>query len=153
MLRHVLVACCACLLLWIPSPRDASAGEVGKFLLPLDGKVLGVRSGDFDGNGRKDLVLLVETTQDEVQQLALWIVPTPATPVKRTGFAPDTIRRIPLVSPLARCGAVAVGRFGPKGQAHARVVERIALLALGSLLLEDVGRCHGGHRGRRGPRR
>src|SRR5437868_988622 len=62
--------------------RPASAGPagLGTYKFPVDGKVRGVRAADVDGDGRKDLVVLVERRLDGVAQQEVWVLPTPATP-------------------------------------------------------------------------
>ncbi len=109
--------------------RPADAKPTGKYLVEAGGAVRGVRVIDADGDGRRDLVVLVETAAggDEVVVLR-----TPATPQKRSLFPASHVTRIPCDGARADAGAVAVGRFGPGGAARMRFlgprgIEELAL--------------------------
>ncbi len=95
----------------------AWAAERGTYLYDPGGQVRSVRVVDVDADGRRDLVVLLETPNGEEQLLVLR---TPATPVKRSFYPADHVTRIPCGGPRARAGAVAVGRFGPEGAVRVR---------------------------------
>lgn len=107
--------------------REARAAPTGKYLVEVGGDVRGVRVIDADGDGRLDLVALVRL-EDERYELV--VLRTPAAPAKRRLFPPDHVVRIPCTGARAAAGAVAIGRFGPKGAARIRF--------LGPEGLEDV---------------
>lgn len=111
----------ALLLIW-NRPQPAEAADVGKYMLPVEGKILGLRTGDLDADGREDVVVLVETGQGDERNEVLCLIRTPAQPVARTGFDRGAIQRVPLEGALAACGAISVGAFGPKGAARIRLL-------------------------------
>ncbi len=100
-----------------PIRTSNAAPATGKYLVDAGGKIGAVRVIDTDGDGRLDLIALVETKAGDTE---LVIFRTPATPTKRSLFPADHITRIPCTGPRASAGAVAVGRFGPKGAVRLR---------------------------------
>ena len=109
-LSSVLLAC----LLGLP---PAAAGDLSTYLLEPGGKVREVRVFDLDGDGRRDVIAIVHTPAGAEQVLVLR---TPETPVRRRLFPEDHVVRIALDGTLAQAGALAVGRFGPKGEGRLR---------------------------------
>lgn len=98
--------------------RPAFALETGKYRFDPGGKVRAVRACDLDGDGRMDLVLLLEPREGRLSQLLL--LTTPATPDAKTFFRAENAVRIPCGDDLATAGAVALGRFGPNGEFRLR---------------------------------
>lgn len=98
--------------------RAAEAGTLGTYDFDPHGRVRAVRILDMNGDGRPDLVLLLENAQTGAHEIL--IARTPAKPTPRTFFAAGQITRIPCDGALANAGAVAVGRFGPKGAGRLR---------------------------------
>ena len=113
-MRRALATLLALLLAAHAAPR-AEAAPTGKYLVEAGGTVRGVRVIDADGDGRQDLVLLVENAKGEDE---IVVLRTPETPKKRSLYPADHMTRIP--APPSLGGAVAVGRFGPKGAARVR---------------------------------
>lgn len=100
------------------SPREAQAGDIGRHRLGAGGVVKVVRALDLDGDGRKDLVLLLEGQQGRSSEVLL--LRTPATP-DAEGYFPGALRtHLPCDGDLAEAGALAVGRFGPAGEVRLR---------------------------------
>ena len=126
---RVAPALAALLLLLAAAPRQADAAPTGKYLVEAGGAVRAVRVIDADGDGRRDLVVLVETKAGGDELLVLR---TPATPQKRSLYPADHVLRIPCGGTRASAGAVALGRFGPQGAARLRFlgpagIEELAL--------------------------
>lgn len=96
----------------------AQAGEVGRHRLGAGGTVKVVRAIDLDGDGRKDLVLLLEGQQGRSSEVLL--LRTPASPDAATYFPGAAQQRIACDGELAEAGALAVGRFGPAGEVRLR---------------------------------
>lgn len=112
--------------------RPAAAEGPAVFQYEVGGRVQSVRAIDLHGDGRPDLVLLVETTNAEghpAQQLVLLRTPARAEP--GSFFAPSSMVRINLEDgPYAVAGAVSVGRFGEQGEVRVRFYRRDGLLDL-----------------------
>ncbi|MCC7137969.1 MAG: VCBS repeat-containing protein [Planctomycetes bacterium] len=107
--------------------RVAAADGVGfgLYRCPAEGKVRAVRAVDADGDGRRDVVALVERKDASGaarQEVVVWR--TPAAPVARTFFDPAATLRVacdgPEAGPRARAGAVALGRFADGGGVRLR---------------------------------
>ena len=99
-------------------PGPAGATDLGTYRFDPQGRIRAVRVLDMDGDGRRDLVLLLEDKRTGGEEIV--IARTPAKPVARTFFPADHVTRIPCTGPLADAGVVAVGRFGPQGAARLR---------------------------------
>ena len=112
---------------------SSAAEEPALFRFPVDGQVESVRVADLNGDGRPDLVLLVETTNEEghpAQHLVL--LRTPATPKPGTFFTAEDAVRISLeAAPYDEAGALSVGRFGPGGSNLLRFYRRDGLFDVG----------------------
>ncbi len=111
------------LLLLAASPSFAL--DAGLYRFDPKGRVKGVRAADLTGDGRLDLVLLVErTAADGTYETDVVVLKTPATPDARAWFVAADAVRIPCDGPAAgaraTAGAVAVGRFGASGPARLR---------------------------------
>ncbi len=117
MARRYLVALAA-LVLGLSSPRQAEARNAGTYLVDPGGRVSAVRALDVNADGRLDLVVLVQDAKTADQSVL--VMRTPSEPVKRHYYPPDHVNRIVLTGDLADAGAMAVGRFGPKGEARLR---------------------------------
>jgi hypothetical protein len=98
--------------------RDAAALEVGRHRLDPGGKVRAARSVDLDGDGRLDLVLLLEPREGKTASVLL--LRTPTTPDPKTFFRAEDRTVIRCEGALAEAGAVAVGRFGLRGEVRLR---------------------------------
>ncbi len=111
------------LLLLAASPSAAS--DAGLYRFDPRGRVKGVRAADLTGDGRLDLVVLVErTTADGTAETDVVVLKAPATPDARAWFVAADAVRIPCDGPAAgaraTAGALAVGRFGATGPARLR---------------------------------
>ncbi|MFO0931516.1 MAG: VCBS repeat-containing protein [Planctomycetota bacterium] len=125
-MRRRLAMCTAGLLLGAASPAAAADGLVTS-RVPMPGAVRAVRAVDVDGDGRRDLVVLVAgkpATEGGAPAQEVVVLRTPATPAPGTYFPPEAIGRLPCDGPAAgdraTAAAVAVGRFGPKGAVRLR---------------------------------
>lgn len=98
--------------------RAAVGLEVSRARFDPGGKVRALRSIDLDGDGLGDLVVLLEPREGRVPVLLL--LTAPKTPDPRSFFAVGSGVRVTCDGPLAEAGAVAVGRFGPEGEARLR---------------------------------
>jgi hypothetical protein len=132
--RGLAVAAAAALV--AAAPR-ADAAEVGLYVLPAGGRVRAVRAVDVDGDGRRDLVLLVaRASGDDGVRNEVVVLRTPAKPVAKTFFDPAAALRIPCdgdaAGARATAGAVAVGRFGPKGEVRLRFLGPGGLAEVGA---------------------
>ncbi len=127
MLRRSLLLLITLLLLAAADPDTATAAERGTYLFDPGGEIRGVRVIDADGDGRRDLVVLLapKTGPDEVLVLR-----TPATPVKRNFYPADHVTRIRCIGERAAAGALAVGRFGPQGAVRLRFLSGRGVLDL-----------------------
>src|SRR5262245_35175548 len=68
-------------------PAWAGGTTFGLFKQPIDGKIRDVRAADMDGDGRKDLVVLVETKRaDGAPQQEVQVLRTPAAPNPKSFF-------------------------------------------------------------------
>jgi|GEM_PF-2449901 len=103
------------LLLWGALVTTAEAGpfEMGRQRFDPGGKVKAARAFDVDGDGRRDLVLLVEPRESKTVQVVL--LRTPPQPDARAFFRPEGVTRLTCDGDLAAVGALALGRFGPDG--------------------------------------
>ncbi|MFM8980874.1 MAG: hypothetical protein ACKOSS_10510 [Planctomycetia bacterium] len=119
----------ALLLLVSRAPRPAWAGEIGRHRLGAGGVVKVVRAIDLDGDGRKDLVLLLEGQQGRSSEVLL--LRTPATPDAAAYFPGELRTRLPCEGELAGAGALAVGRFGPGGEVRLRFLGPTGVVELG----------------------
>ena len=106
------------LLLMAVCARGAEAASFSTYRFDPRGKVRAVRVLDMDGDGRPDLIVLLEDPNTGADEIV--VARTPAKPTPRTFFPADHITRIPCSGDLAQAGAVAVGRFGPKGAGRLR---------------------------------
>ncbi len=97
--------------------RDAQAGDRATYRFDPGGQVRAVRVLDVDRDGRRDLVVLLATKAGGDELLVLR---TPAKPLPRRFFPRDHITRISCGGSHAQAGAVALGRFGPKGGVRLR---------------------------------
>ncbi len=116
--------------------RTAFAADVTPARLDLGGKIKAVRARDLDGDGRVDLVVLVESREpDKLPATELVLLRSPVEPASGTYFgAKDQVRIAcsgDAAGARARAGAVAIGRFGAKGEVRLRF--------LGPTAIEDVG--------------
>jgi len=98
-----------------------------RFRCPLPGTVQAVRAADLDGDGRRDLVVLLATppaTAGGAPAQEVVVLRTPATPAAGTYFPADALVRLPCDGPTAglraTAAAVAVGRFGARGAVRLR---------------------------------
>jgi hypothetical protein len=103
----------------------AHALEVGLHKYAPRGRIRAARTADADGDGRKDLVLLVENPPgDGPATTDLVVLRAPKEPDPKAWFRAADEIRIPCDGPAAgvraRAGAIAVGRFGPKGATRLR---------------------------------
>jgi hypothetical protein len=112
--RAVLLAGLA----FLAGAPTAGAIEVARYAFDPGGRVKAVRAADWNGDGRPDLGILLEPREGRVPEVLLLV--TPPTPVAGTYFEPATSVRIRCDGDLAECGAVALGRFGPAGEARLR---------------------------------
>lgn len=115
MRRLPLLVACLALVGWA---APAGALEIGRHRFDPGGRVKAVRAIDLDGDGRQDLVLLLEPREGRVPLLLL--LRAPAVPDPKTFFPAGSGVRVACDGDLAEAGAVAVGRFGPQGEARLR---------------------------------
>jgi hypothetical protein len=108
----------------------SAAEDPGKYRMDPGGKVRGVRLLDVDGDGRLDLVLLLESRQPPVTHEVV-VLRTPAEAVPKTFFSASDALRLPCGEDLCDAGAVAVGRFGPAGAARLRFFRPGGILEIG----------------------
>lgn len=111
----------AAVLAALAATTEAQAKEgPSTFRWKAPGAVRAVRAIDLDRDGRKDLVLLVETSSAH----EVVVLRTPPVPHPDTYFPDDAVRRWPLdgddAGTLASAAALAVGRFGPQGAPRLR---------------------------------
>ena len=116
--------------------RAAAAADVTAARLDVGGRIKSVRASDLDGDGRADLVLLVERKEaDQPARREIVLLRSPGEPAPGTFFRESELVRIPCsgdeAGERARAGAVAIGRFGPKGEVRLRF--------LGPVGTPDVG--------------
>jgi hypothetical protein len=104
----------------------ALALETGRYRFDPGGKVKAVRAADVDADGRQDLVLLLEPKEGKVSQLL--VLPSPKEPDAKAFFRAQV--RIVCDEDLATAGAVALGRFGPKGEFRLRFFGAAGVLDL-----------------------
>ena len=130
MRRPILPLLAGLLVLVGAGPRPAAAASMGTYRFDPGGTVRGVRIVDLDGDGRKDLVILLEDPETGVD--ALLLARTPEVPVRKTFFGPAHLTRIPCTGALATAGAVSVGRFGPKGAGRVRFLGPTGILQVGA---------------------
>lgn len=97
----------------LAAPAEAGPFEMGRQRFDPGGKVKAARAFDVDGDGRRDVVLLVEPKEGKTMQVVL--LRTPAEPDPKTFFRPEGVTRITCDGDLAAVGALALGRFGPAG--------------------------------------
>lgn len=93
--------------------RPADAFEAGRYRFEPGGKIKAVRTADVDGDGRQDLVLLLEAK--EGRTTTLLVLPSPPQPDPKSFFAAAGATRVTCDGDLATAGAVALGRFGAGG--------------------------------------
>jgi len=105
------------LALALGSGRDAWAGGEATYRFDPGGRVRAVRVLDVDGDGRRDLLVLLK---HEGGAEELLVLRTPKKPVPHTYYPPDHVTRIDCGGSRAQAGAVAIGRFGPKGGVRLR---------------------------------
>jgi hypothetical protein len=103
----------------------AEAADVGTHRYDPRGHVRAARAADVDRDGRQDLVLLVENPRgDGAASTDVVILRSPAEPDAKTWFRPADETRLPCdgeaAGVRARAGAVAIGRFGPRGETRLR---------------------------------
>jgi hypothetical protein len=132
---------------WVALAPPAAAAETGAFELDPGGRVRAARAADVDGDGRKDLLLLVESRRGDATHTDLVVARTPKTPAPATYFAPAGVTRLPCsgdgAGARAKAGAVAIGRFGPAGEARLRFLAREGVAdqaADGSAVADPGGR-------------
>jgi hypothetical protein len=93
--------------------RAATAQEIGRHRFDPGAKVRAARAIDVDGDGKRDVVLLLEPREGKTWQVLL--LRTPATPDPKSFWTDAAATRIACDGELAEAGAVACGRFGPQG--------------------------------------
>ena len=91
----------------------------------LPGRVKAVRARDVNGDGRTDLVVVVERREaDRLPATEVVVLRAPGDPDVASFFRDADVVRIPCSGEAAggraRAGAVAIGRFGPKGEVRLR---------------------------------
>ena len=111
--------------LGLSGARAAEAKDVALGTLDPEGRVRAVRAIDVDGDGRLDLVVLVEVASAEGPPTNdVLILRTPKDPDPRSFFRVADVTRIacdgPAAGGRATAGALAVGRFGEKGRVWLR---------------------------------
>ncbi len=133
MRSHVALALAAALTVSLLARAEAAEGPA-VFSYAVGGQVQSMRAVDLQGDGRPDLILLVETMSEEghpAQHLVLLRTPARATP--GSFFAPGSVVRIDLErGPYAEAGAVSVGPFGEQGEVCLRFYRRDGLLDVGA---------------------
>lgn len=107
-------------LLLVPPATDAHGFETGKYRYGVEGRIRAIRAADLDADGRAELIVLTEPEpgSDAPERLVI-LRPGPA-PTKGTFFDPAEARTLALDGPLARAGALCIGRFGPQGAMRVR---------------------------------
>lgn len=105
--------------------RTANAADFAPARLDLGGKIKAVRARDLDGDGRADLIVLVERREpDRLPVTELVLLHAPKVPASGTFFGAENTVRVPCSGDAAggraSAGAVAIGRFGPKGEVRLR---------------------------------
>jgi hypothetical protein len=120
----------ACVLLFSAGPWSAraEAGSLATYRFDPGASILDVRVVDMDGDGRRDVVLLLKDPSSGVNSVL--IARTPADPARKTFFPEGAVTRIPLAGALETCGALSVGRFGPKGVGRLRFLGPTGVLQL-----------------------
>lgn len=90
----------------------------GLYRFDPQGKVRAVRAIDANGDGRLDLVAIVERPREgQTPATEILVLRTPAKPAGPAFYGDADVTRIPCdVPPRDGAGALALGRFGPKGE-------------------------------------
>ncbi len=116
--RHILLA----VLFVVVATPGAEALDAGTYKFDVGGTIRGVRAADLDGDGLTDLVVLAERTNGDAKTPIeeLVILRASKSPTRKTYFDAARAVRVPCNGSLADAGAVAVGRFGPKGETRVR---------------------------------
>ena len=115
----------AALFVALAAPSAAKAAEFGLHKFDTGGKVLSARAIDVNADGRLDLVLIVERRPDGGgAQHDLLVLKTPKAANGLAYYAKEDVVRLPCdgeeAGYRAWAGAVAIGRFGHKGEVRLR---------------------------------
>lgn len=106
-----------------PRPAWADGPEAARF--DVGGRIRAVRARDLDGDGRADLIVIVDRRDGEGPPAwDVLVILSPKEPAPATFVREEGVVRIPCsgaaAGPRASAGGLAIGRFGPKGEPRLR---------------------------------